>query len=230
MWRNFMGRGLVEPVDDFRVTNPATNEPLLNALASDFVEHGYDLHHLIRRITASRAYQLSARPNEANREDKMAYSRHYSRRLTAEQLLDSMAQATGVPEEFKSLYPGTKAAQLPEPEIESYFLEVFNRPSRQLVCERKQPPTLNQALHLISGDAIQKKITNRRGVLAEMIAENRPPEQIIEELYLRTLSRYPDAAERQTAQTAIAKSTDVQRGLEDVFWALLNSKEFLYNR
>jgi uncharacterized protein DUF1549/uncharacterized protein DUF1553/Big-like domain-containing protein len=230
MWRNFMGRGLVEPVDDFRVTNPATNEPLLNALAQDFVEHGYDLHQLIRRITASGAYQLSARPNPANRDDKMAYSRHYSRRLTAEQLLDSMAQATGVPEEFRSLYPGTRAVQLPEPEIESYFLEVFNRPSRQLVCERKQPPTLNQALHLISGDTIQKKITSKSGTLAKMIAGNRLPEQVIEELYLRTLSRYPDATERQTAEAAMAKSPNAREGLEDVFWALLNSKEFLYNR
>src|SRR5207245_2353692 len=116
MWRNFMGRGLVEPVDDFRVTNPSTNEPLLDALAKHFVDHGYDLHQLIRCITASRAYQLSSRPNEANRDDKMAYARHYSRRLTAEQLLDSVSQATGVPEQYTSLYPGTRAAQLPEPE------------------------------------------------------------------------------------------------------------------
>jgi len=102
MWRNFMGRGLVEPVDDFRITNPATNEPLLDALAKDFIAHSYDLHHLIRTITASRAYQLSGVPTEYNRDDKMAYSRHYSRRLTAEQLLDSIAQATGVEEKFTS--------------------------------------------------------------------------------------------------------------------------------
>ena len=98
----------------------------------------------------------------------MAYSRHYSRRLTTEQLLDSIAEATGAEEKFTSLYPGTRAAQLPEPEIESYFLEVFDRPSRQLICERKQPPTLNQALHLISGDTIQKKVTEKRGALARM--------------------------------------------------------------
>ena len=229
MWRNFMGRGLVEPVDDFRVTNPATNAPLLDALAKDFVEHGYDLHQLIRRITASRAYQLSAKPNDANRDDKMAYSRHYSRRLTAEQLLDSVSQATGVPEPYTSLYPGTRAAQLPEPEIESYFLEVFDRPSRQLICERKQPPTLNQALHLISGDTIQKKVSDPRGVLDKMLAGKRPPREIIEELYLRTLSRYPDAEESATAGAALAKAREARQGLEDIFWALLNSKEFLYN-
>jgi Protein of unknown function (DUF1553)/Protein of unknown function (DUF1549) len=226
MWRNFMGRGMVEPVDDFRITNPPTNEPLLDALAKDFAAHGYDLHHLIRTITASRAYQLSGVPTKFNRGDKMAYSRHYSRRLTAEQLLDSIAQATGVEEQFTSLYPGTRAAQLPEPEIESYFLEVFDRPSRQLVCERKQPPTLNQALHLIGGDTIQKKITNPRGVLAKM--KNRPADEVIEELYLRTVSRYPDLEEREQAKSAVAKSSIPQRGLEDVFWALLNSKEFLY--
>lgn len=229
MWRNFMGRGFVEPVDDFRVTNPATNEPLLNALAKDFIDHGYDLHHLIRRITASRAYQLSSRPGDGNGEDKMAYSRHYSRRLTAEQVLDSIVQATEVPEEYVSLYPGTRAAQLPEPEIESYFLDVFDRPSRQLVCERKQPPTLNQALHLISGDTVQKKITDKRSILRKLAPQKQQPAQIIEELYLRTLSRYPDDSEQQMAQAAVAKATDEERGLQDVFWALLNSKEFLYN-
>ena len=193
------------------------------------MDHGYDLHQLIRRITASRAYQLSSKPNEANRDDKMAYSRHYSRRLTAEQLLDSVSQATGVPERFTSLYPGTRAAQLPEPEVESYFLEVFDRPSRQLICERKQPPTLNQALHLISGNTIQKKVTDPQGMLDKMLAENCAPRQIVEELYLRTLSRYPDAEESVNAEGAIAKSPSARGGLEDVFWALLNSKEFLYN-
>jgi len=227
MWRNFMGRGMVEPVDDFRLTNPATNEPLLEALAKDFIAHGYDLHHLIRTIAASRTYQLSGAPTKYNRSDKMAYSRHYTRRLTAEQLLDSIAQATGVEEKFTSLYPGTRAAQLPEPEIESYFLEVFDRPSRQLVCERKQPPTLNQALHLIGGDTIQKKVTDKRGALAKM--SGRPVDEVIEELYLRTVSRYPDAEERQIAKAAVAKAAEPKRGLEDVFWALLNSKEFLYN-
>ncbi len=227
MWRNFMGRGLVEPVDDFRDTNPATNGPLLNALAQDFIDHRFDLHHLIRRITASRAYQLSAVAVPGNEQDKMAYSRRYPRRLTAEQLLDSISLATGVPEEFTSLYPGTRAAQLPEPEIESYFLEVFDRPSRQVICERKQPPTLNQALHLISGDTIQTKITDPRGVLRSW--KNKPGESVVEEMYLRTLSRYPDESERLLARTAIAKTSDPIRGYEDVFWALLNSREFLYN-
>jgi len=229
MWRNFLGRGLVEPVDDFRATNPPSNEPLLEALARDFIEHRYDLHHLIRRITSSRAYQLSSTPADGNRDDTMAYSRYYPRRLGAEQLLDSIAAATGVPEKFRSLYPGTRAAQLPEPEIESYFLEVFDRPSRQLVCERKNEPTLNQALHLISGDTVHKKIADPASALAAMLEAKRAPAEAVEELYLRTLARYPDAEERKTAAAAIARAGDPRRGLEDVFWALLNSKEFLYN-
>ncbi len=226
MWRNFMGRGLVEPVDDFRVTNPPTNEPLLNALAKDFVEHGYDLHHLIRVITASKAYQLSSVASEANREDRMAYSRYFPRRLTAEQLADSISLATGVSEHYNSLYPGTRASQLPEPEIDSYFLEVFDRPSRQLICERKQPPTLNQALHLIAGDTIQRKITDPNSVVRKLAAL--PADQAIEEIYLRTLSRRPDAEERAFLSAAVRKS-DAGRGLEDVLWAVLNSREFLYN-
>ena len=221
MWRNFMGRGLVEPVDDFRTTNPATNAPLLDALAKDFVEHGYDLHHLIRRITSSAAYQLSSIPIDRNKRDKMAYSRFYARRLTAEQMLDSIVLSTGVPEKFRSQYPGTRASQLAEPEIESYFLDVFDRPSRQLICERKQPPTLNQALHLISGDTVQKKITDPHSILQTT--------RNVEEMYLRTLSRYPDAEEQAAAEQAIAKAGGPKRGYEDLLWALLNSKEFLYN-
>ena len=229
MWRNFLGRGFVEPVDDFRATNPATNEPLLEALAKDFVEHGYDLHHLIRRITSSRVYQLSSAPVEGNRDDTMAYSRYYPRRLHSEQLLDSISQATGVPEQFRSLYPGTRAMQVPDPEIDSYFLEVFDRPSRQLICERKNAQTLNQALHLISGDTVQKKVSRPDGTLARSLSASRDPAAIVEDLYLGTLSRFPDADERRLAQEALSRAGDPRQGLEDVFWALLNSKEFIYN-
>jgi hypothetical protein len=229
MWRNFMGRGFVEPVDDFRVTNPVSNEPLLDALAQDFIQHNFDLHHLIRRITSSRAYQLSSAPNDGNREDTMAYSRYYVRRLSAEPLADSIALSSGIPDTFKSLYPGTRAAQVPDPEIESYFLEVFDRPSRQNVCERKNTPTLNQTMHLIAGETVHNKVANRRGRLAAMIASSKPQESIVEDLYLSTLSRFPDAPERQLAAEAIRRAGSAERGLQDVFWALLNSKEFLYN-
>ena len=229
MWRNFMGRGMVEPVDDFRVTNPSTNDALLDALAKDFTDHHFDLHHLIRRITASRAYQTSSVPVDGNKEDTMAYSRYYPKRLSAEQLADSIALATGVPDQYRSLYPGTRAMQLPEPEVESYFLEVFDRPSRQLICERKNAPTLNQALHLVSGESLQKKIGDAKSVLRQALAAGFGPEQVVENLYLGTVSRFPDADEKRLAREAIAKAGSAERGLEDVFWALLSSKEFLYN-
>lgn len=228
MWKQFMGRGLVEPVDDFRDTNPPTHPALLEALATDFVENGYDLRHLIRRITSSRAYQLSSIPTAANQEDTGGYSRYYARRLSAEQLLDSIALATGVPERFESLYPGTRAAQLPEPEIPSHFLDVFDRPSRQLVSDRVTTNSLNQALHLVSGDTIQDKLADADGILGRLAAQDLPEQAIIEELYLRTLSRYPTPGESDEARSAVGEARTRREGLEDVFWALLNSKEFLY--
>ena len=229
MWHNFFGRGFVEPVDDFRTTNPPTNEPLLDELARDFAAHGFDLHHLIRRMTASRTYQSSAVPVPGNQEDKMAYSRYYPKRLGAEPLMDSIALATGSADEFVSLYPGTRAMQIPDPEIVSYFLDVFDRPSRQLICERKNTPTLNQALHLVSSDSIQPKLTDPRGNLEKWVRSGLPAGKAVEEMYLATLSRFPDAEEQKTALAAVAKASSARVGLEDVFWALLSSKEFLYN-
>jgi hypothetical protein len=229
MWHNFFGRGFVEPVDDFRATNPPTNEPLLDELARDFIQHGYDLHHLIRRMTSSRAYQTSSVPVNGNKEDTMAYSRYYPKRLSAEALMDSIALATGAPDQFRSLYPGTRAMQVPDPEIESYFLEIFDRPSRQLICERKNAPTLNQALHLVSADSIQPKLVSPEGNLKKLLASSLDVEAVVEELYLGTLSRMPDAEERKLAAGAISRAGDRRKGLEDVFWALLSSKEFLYN-
>jgi hypothetical protein len=229
MWRQFMGRGFVEPVDDFRATNPPTNAPLLDELARDLVEHKFDLHHLIRRITASRAYQTSSAPVAGNKEDTMAYSRYYPKRLSAEQLSDSVSLATGVWESYKSLYPGTRAMQIPDPEIESHFLEVFDRPSRQLICERKNTPTLNQALHLVSGGSLQEKIGAPTGVLAKALGSGQPAGRVAEDLYLGTLSRFPDAGERALTKAAIERAGDPRKGLEDLFWALVSSKEFLYN-
>lgn len=228
MWRQFMGRGVVEPVDDFRDTNPPANPELLDALAREFVASGYDLHDLIRMITSSRAYQLSSVPTEANADDTQGHSHYYARRLSAEQLLDSISLATGVPEAFPSLYPGTRAAQLPEPEVPSYFLDVFDRPSRQLVSDRATTSSLNQALHMVSGKTVQKKVSGKDSVLRRMIEEDWNDRDIIEELYLRTVSRRPEPAEIDAALSAAEAAEGRRQGLEDVFWALLNSKEFLY--
>lgn len=229
LWGHFMGRGLVEPVDDFRVTNPPTNEPLLDALAKDFVEHRYDLHHLIRTITASKAYQLSSVPNAGNRDDRVAYSHRYPRHLRAEQLLDSICQATGVPERFETYYPGTRASQVSPPEVRSYFLDLFDRSPRKEVCERTFNLTLNQVMHRISGDSIHARVGHEKGELVRLLASGASRRQVVEELYLRTVSRYPTAEERIRAEAAVARAKNVRVGFEDLFWALLNSKGFLYN-
>ncbi len=228
MWKQFMGRGIVEPVDDFRETNPPSNPELLDALADGFVAGGYDLKALIREIATSCAYQLSATPTEANREDTLGHSHFYALRLSAEQLLDSIVLATGVPEEYPSMYPGTRAAQLPEPEVPSYFLDVFDRPSRQLVSDRATTSSLNQALHLVSGDTVHGKVRDEGGALRQLIERGLGDARIIEELYLRTLARFPDPAELEASRAAVRDARDRTQGLEDVFWALLNSKEFLY--
>ena len=158
-----------------------------------------------------------------------SFARHYPKRLSAEPLLDSISQATGTAEQFQSMLPGTRATQLPEPEIESYFLEVFDRPSRQLVCERKNTPTLNQSLHMIGGDTAHRKSSDPAGFIAQNLNKITDDNVIIAELYLRALARYPDAEEQANARNAIRAAKGRQQGLEDVLWALLNTKEFLYN-
>ena len=228
IWKQFLGRGIVEPVDDFRDTNPPFNPGLLDALALELVDSGFDLQHLIRVIASSRTYQLSSLPNEANRDDASGHSRYYARRLTAEQLLDSISQVTGVPEEFPSLYPGTRASQLPEPEVPSYFLDVFDRPSRQVVSDRARTNSLNQALHLIGGETVEGKIGHPDGTLSRLLEAGLGDTEIVEELYLGALARYPDDGELEASGRAVAEAGSRQAGLEDVFWALLNSKEFLY--
>lgn len=229
LWKHFLGRGLVEPVDDFRVTNPPTNEPLLKALAEDFIRHNYDLKHLYRTIMASRVYQLSAQPNETNKEDKQFYSRFYLKRLNAEELLDGISQVTGVPEKFTGFHLGTRATQLPDPKVPSYFLDVFDRATRETVCERKQTTSVGQIMHLVSGDTINQKIRAENGLIERLIKAGKSSPEVIEELYLRTLSRFPRKEEAQLAQQGINQAPTPREGYEDLLWALLNSKEFLFN-
>jgi hypothetical protein len=229
LWKHFLGRGLVEPVDDFRVTNPPTNEGLLRALAEDFIRHKFDLKHLFRMITASRVYQLSAQPNETNKEDKQFYSRFYLKRLNAEELLDGICQVTEAPEKFPGFHLGTRAAQLPDPKVPSYFLDVFDRATRETVCERKQTTSVVQVMHLVSGDTINQKIRAENGLIERLIKAGESSREIIEELYLRTLSRFPKKEEAQLAQQGVGQAPSPREGYEDLLWALLNSKEFLFN-
>ena len=233
VWRNFMGRGLVEPVDDMRATNPASNEELLRALEEDFIQHKFDLKHLIRTIMQSGTYQTSAAANDTNAGDERYYSHYIVKRLPAEVILDALSQVTGVPTKFEGQPPGTRAMQLPDSRIESYFLTIFGRPERLITAEseRMPDPTLTQALHIINGDTLNEKLRAPGNVIDAFIKENLPDDRIIERLYLAAFSREPSAQEKERLAEAIAreKGDDRRQVLEDLAWAVLTSKEFLFN-
>lgn len=224
VWKHYMGRGLVEDVDDFRITNPPTNPALLDAMTADFAKSGYDIRRLIRRILNSRTYQLSASPNDSNRRDAINYSRYSMRRLMAETLTDAIAQATGVPDKFPGYPPGTRAMQVYSGS--SYMLSTFGRLNRDIICERDTQPDIVQTMHLISGDSIQKKLTAPNGIAARWAAL--PEEEIVDSMFLRTLSRFPTAKERETVARTL-KDGEKKAVIQDTLWAILNSKEFLYN-
>ena len=233
LWKHFFNIGLVEPADDFRVTNPPSNPELLDALAKDFVEHGFDLRQVMRSIMNSNAYQRSAEPNDSNRGDKINYSHYYLRRLMVESLLDGMAQVTGVQEKFAGHPLGTRAievhqAYLSEP---NYALQVFGRPDREKICDRDQQPSLVQVLHLISGDTIQRKITAPDSRLKQWLMEKDLTDQaLIERIYLASLTREPSPQERTRLLSLLgAAGANRESIYQDLLWGIFNSKEFLYN-
>jgi hypothetical protein len=232
-WGYTMGRGLVEPLDDVRATNPASNPELLDALAADFVKHKYDLKHLLRTIMNSRAYQLSSVKIPGNEADaaNVHYTRFTVRRLTAEQMADALDFATGTREKYPGLPLGTRAIQLPDSGVKSYLLDVFGRPPRQITCEceRTTQPNIAQALHLLNGDALNKKIANATGRIETLLKAKKTNEQIVEELYLVTLSRMPNQDEIDRAGRWMREAGSPREGLHDVLWVLLNSREFMFN-
>lgn len=232
VWANFFGRGFVQPVDDFRASNPAVNEPLLNALAEDFAKKGYDLKHLIRTIASSRIYQLSSTPNEFNMADTKNFSRSYRRRLPAEVMLDAVADVTGVPDEFNGCAPGTRAMQTWSYKVRSQFLDAFGRPnsSSDCPCERDARTSVVQSLHMMNSRGLQSKLSSKEGRVKQLADSKLTPEEIVTELYLITFSRNPTAEELKTA-TALFTAPDAKRqtATEDVLWALLNSAEFVFN-
>lgn len=244
-WKHFFGRALVEPEDDMRVTNPATNPALLDALANHFTESGFDLKDLVRTICNSQTYQLSALPNDYNENDKQNYSRFYPRRLTAEVLLDSIDNLTNVPTAFPGQPVFTRAVQLPDDSFnsQSYFLTVFGRPEMDSACEceRTQDANLAQSLHLLNSKGIQEKLAHAEGRAAAMARdENRTAEEKISDLYLLAFSRPPNQDElsiatgylerKLAAVTEEEKRPEVeQKAYEDMIWALINTKEFLFN-
>jgi len=228
-WSYLMGRGLVDPVDDLRVTNPPSNPELLDALAKDFASHKFDVKHLLRTILNSEAYQLSSAPTAENKADELFHTKYALKRLGAEELLDAICFATGVPEKFPNLPAGMRAVQLPDPGVQNYFLEVFGRPERNIVCEceRSAEPNMAQALHLMNSDFVQNKVAAGSGRVARLLAEKKEDAEIIEELYLVTFSRPPSGEEMSRGQELAANAPTRKEGLEDLLWALLNSREFL---
>jgi hypothetical protein len=230
IWFHVMGRGIVDPVDDFRDSNPSANDELLDALARDFVTHGFDAKELIRTILNSRTYQLSAQGNAFNKDDNKYFSRAVVKQHTAEQLFDALCQVTGVAEPFAGMPAGTRAVQLPDGEINHPFLKTFGQPARELACEceREGDSNLAQALQLINGPTINDRLRNPNNRIGKLLAKKLPDRQILDELYLVTLTRLPAEAEARAFLEHVARATDKRKAWEDIHWALINAKEFQF--
>ncbi len=231
VWADLMGRGLVEPVDDLRATNPPSNAALLEALGKDFEEQGYDLKKLIRRIATSYVYGLSSSPTERNIADTRNYSRYYRGRLRAEVLLDAVTEITGVPESFDAMPPDSSAKVIWTHRVDSLFLDAFGRPdpNQDPPCERTGDTSIVQALHLMNSEKLSRKITSDDGRAAKLAASDKTPQQIIEELYLRIYSRTPTSEEQELCESLFAKpDADRRQVVEDLMWAMLNTPEFVF--
>ena len=242
IWYHLLGQGIVDPPDDFRASNPPVNGPLLEALGRDFAAHGFSLRHTVRTILNSRTYQLAARPTETNGADEANFAHAVVRPLQAEQLLDAVSQVAGVPVPFEGYPPGTRAGQLPGPRTAlprgqalgegERFLKVFGKPERLLSCEceRSTDTTVNQAFAMLTGPLLNELIRTPHNRLGRLLAAGRSDRAIIEELYLAALSRPPHEGEWRPAVAYVAKAKDRRQALEDVLWALLNAKEFLFRQ
>ena len=232
LWAHYFGRGLVEPIDDLRATNPATNEPLLDALAQHLRDVKYDLKAFTKTLLNSTVYQLSSETNDTNATDRQHFSHAVPKALPAEVLLDAVSQTTGIAEKFNGWPEGIRAIQVWDNRMPSYFFRIFGRPVRATVCEceRSNEPSISQALHLMNSPEIQEKLTHRKGQARRLALGQLPPEQVAAELYLATLSRLPTETERPLIEETFAvHGSDRQAAVEDLLWALLNTKEFLYN-
>jgi hypothetical protein len=227
-----MGRGLVDPVDDLRATNPPTNVALMDALTDDLMQHQYNIKHLIRTVMSSRLYQLDAQPTSQNVADERFYSHFHVKRLTAEPLLDAIDSACGTRTKFKDLPLGTRAIEIPDAEYPDFFLNTFAKPRRTSVCECERPadPNLAQALHTLNGDILSGKIADKNGRVAKLIAEKKPHAEVMTDLYLATLCRPPTNDEIAASERLAEESPSPQEGYEDLLWALINSKAFLFVR
>ena len=231
VWAHFFGVGIVDPVDDVRVSNPPSNPELLDALAKNLTDYKYDFRRFVKDICTSMTYQRSTKVNDTNASDKRNFSHALVRRVRAEILLDAISQITETPNKFQGLPLGARAVQIADGAVSNYFLTTFGRAKRESVCscEVKMEPTLSQALHLMNGDAVNDRIKQGK-VIAKLIAEKKTDLEIVEDLYLRVFGRMPKDKEWSAIQQTLVNSADQrQAALEDTFWALMNSTEFYFN-
>jgi hypothetical protein len=230
VWAHFFGLGIIQEVDDVRVSNPASNPELLQELGKRFTEYKYDFKKLVRDICTSRTYQLATRPNESNQGDTRNFAHQNVRRIRAEMFLDCISEVTETKNKFPGLPLGARAVQIADGGVSTYFLSTFGRATRETVCscEVKLEPTLSQSLHLLNGDTTTQKI-QAGDVLGKRLTAKKTPREIIEELYIRCFSRKPQADELAKLEAAMAAEPEKKKALEDVFWALLNSREFMFN-
>ncbi|MCA9090587.1 MAG: DUF1553 domain-containing protein, partial [Planctomycetaceae bacterium] len=231
VWATMMGRGLVEPVDDLRASNPPVNGPLLEQLGNDFAANGYDIKQLIRSIALSEAYSLSSVPNERNLVDTQAYSRHYRQRLRAEVLFDSLTRITGVPDNLSAMPPESEAREIWTHRIGSLFLDAYGRPdpNQDPPCERTPEPTVVQTLHLMNSEQLYNRVASKEGRVARLAASDLTPAQLVDELYLSIYSRRPTDAELKLAvELYESNGADRRKLTEDFMWALMNTPEFVF--
>jgi hypothetical protein len=230
IWHHFFGIGIVEPFDDVRVSNPPSNPELLETLARKFTEYNYDFKKLVRDICVSKTYQRSTQRNESNLTDERNFAHQTVRRIKAESMLDIISEVTNTKDDFAKLPPGARAVQIADGNTTTYFLQTFGRATRETACscEVRMEPTLSQALHLMNGDVVNSKMV-QGGVLKKLKAEKLTPQQIVDRLYVSCLTRHPTQAEKDSLAPLFREGANVDQGLEDVYWALLNSREFLFN-
>jgi hypothetical protein len=230
VWAQFFGQGIIQEVDDVRISNPASNPALLRELGKRFTDYRYDFKKLVRDICLSRTYQASTQPNPSNAGDTRNFARASIRRIKAETFLDCISQVTETKNKFQGLPQGARAVQIADGTISTYFLTTFGRATRETACscEVKLEPTLSQSLHLLNGDATSNRIP-QGNLIGRRLEAKTPPREIIEEMYIRCLSRKATARELASLETQLATEPDKKKMLEDVFWALLNSREFMFN-
>jgi len=230
IWFHLMGRGIVEPVDDFRDSNPASNDELLDGLTASFVKGGYQLKDLIRTVLQSRTYQLSARTNPLNADDGLYFSHALTKLQPAEVLLDAISTLTGTTTAFDGLPKGARATQIPDGKMDNAFLKTFGRPARELACEceRESDSNLSQALQLIGGATVNGKLHEDGGRMNQLAKSGKPPEEITRELYAIALCREPNDTELAAAAKHLKAGKDLRAAVEDLGWVLINSKEFLF--